>query len=179
MNLLPSMFSSFYCIYSSNTQHNTTQGVLAALLGVIGVIVMTFMDSTDLNTQFLIYAIFFGVFGMGVGGEYPLTAMSASQHHSETMEEAAMEDDERRKSRCLVRSVMLCYIIIIRLLYCIACFMFVQLKSFRPSRIGNPLYSSSISLWHVLYCTIQMHSVIRNVPRDVVKLLGSFFQCRV
>ena len=170
-----------YLFFKHTTQHNTTQGVLAALLGVIGVIVMTFMDSTDLNTQFLIYAIFFGVFGMGVGGEYPLTAMSASQHHSETMEEAAMEDDERRKSRCLVRSVMLCYIIIIiiRLLYCIACFMFVQLNSFRPSRIGNPLYSSSISLWHVLYCIIQMHSVIRNVPRDVVKLLGSFFQCRV
>lgn len=139
---------------------------MAALLGVIGVIVMTFMDSTDLNTQFLIYAIFFGVFGTGVGGEYPLTAMSASQHHSETMEEAAMEDDGRRKSRCLVRSVMLYYIIIIiiRLLYCIACFMFVQPKSFRPSRIGN--------------CIIQIHSVIRNVPRDVVKLLGSFFQCR-
>ena len=81
-------------------------------MGVIGVIVMTFMDSTDLNTQFLIYAIFFGVFGMGVGGEYPLTAMSASQHHSETMEEAAMEDDERRKSRCLVRSVLLCYVML-------------------------------------------------------------------
>jgi len=76
-------------------------GVLAALLGVIGVIVMTFMDSPDLNTQFLVYATFFGIFGLGVGGEYPLTAMSASQNHSETMEEAAMDDDERRKFRCL------------------------------------------------------------------------------
>ena len=78
-------------------------GILAALLSVVGVVVMCFVDLTEnLNLQFFIYAIFFGIFGLGVGGEYPLTAMSAAAHSSESAEEKAMDNVERRHYRILV-----------------------------------------------------------------------------
>ena len=147
-----------YLFFKHTTQHNTTQGVLAALLGVIGVIVMTFMDSTDLNTQFLIYAIFFGVFGMGVGGEYPLTAMSASQHHSETMEEAVMEDDERRKSRCLVRSVLLCYIILSLLDYCTALLVLCSFNSILFVRLVLVILYILLLFLSGMYCIVLYHT---------------------
>jgi len=77
-------------------------GVLAALLSVVGVVVMCFVDlPTNLNLQFLVYAIFFGIFGLGVGGEYPLTAMSAAAQSSESAEEKAMDDTERRCRRLM------------------------------------------------------------------------------
>eukprot|EP00751_Fragilariopsis_kerguelensis_P011747 CAMPEP_0170774688 /NCGR_PEP_ID=MMETSP0733-20121128/10109_1 /TAXON_ID=186038 /ORGANISM="Fragilariopsis kerguelensis, Strain L26-C5" /LENGTH=712 /DNA_ID=CAMNT_0011117297 /DNA_START=70 /DNA_END=2208 /DNA_ORIENTATION=+ len=77
-------------------------GILAALLSVIGVVIMCLVDLPDnLNIQFILYALFFGIFGLGVGGEYPLTAMSAAAHSSESAEEAAMDNSERRCYRLL------------------------------------------------------------------------------
>ena len=78
-------------------------GILTALLSLMGVIVMTFMTSEDLTTQFLVYAIFFGIFGLGVGGEYPLTAAGAAAHHSDTVEEAALDNSDERRVRVSVR----------------------------------------------------------------------------
>ncbi|MGK3747034.1 MAG: hypothetical protein ACI90V_013897, partial [Bacillariaceae sp.] len=44
-------------------------GIVTMILGVTGVSVMTFIDIPDnLNLQFLIYSIFFGIYGLGVGG---------------------------------------------------------------------------------------------------------------
>ena len=78
-------------------------GILTALLSLMGVFVMTFMTSEDLTTQFLVYAIFFGIFGLGVGGEYPLTAAGAAAHHSDTVEEAALDNSDERRMRVSVR----------------------------------------------------------------------------
>jgi len=63
----------------------TPAGLLAALLQVLGVTVMTFYTSNnnDVNTIFLYVAIFFGIFGWGVGGEYPLTAHHAAEAEAE------------------------------------------------------------------------------------------------
>ena len=77
-------------------------GMLSALLSVVGVAFMTFFASHDLTTQFLVYSIFFGIFGLGVGGEYPLTAAGAAQHHHDTMAEAQAEDTAQRQIRILV-----------------------------------------------------------------------------
>jgi hypothetical protein len=44
------------------------------------------------------FSAFFGVFGLGVGGEYPLAASGAADHHSESIEEAKMEDKDRQSS---------------------------------------------------------------------------------
>ena len=77
-------------------------GMLSALLSVVGVTVMTFYSSDDLTTQFLMYSIFFGLFGLGVGGEYPLTAAGAAQHHHDTIAEAQAEDTAQRQIRILV-----------------------------------------------------------------------------
>jgi hypothetical protein len=44
-------------------------GIVTMILGVAGVSIMTFIDIPDnLNLQFLIYSIFFGIYGLGVGG---------------------------------------------------------------------------------------------------------------
>lgn len=47
------------------------------------------------------FSAFFGVFGLGVGGEYPLAASGAADHHSESIEEAKMEDKDRHKLRVM------------------------------------------------------------------------------
>jgi len=75
--------------------------MLTAIFQLIGVCFMTFFESSTLNTQFLVFAVFFGLFGFGVGGEYPLTAASAASHHIESMEEAAMDNEERHRIRVL------------------------------------------------------------------------------
>ena len=75
--------------------------MLTATFQLIGVCFMTFFQGSTLNTQFLVFAIFFGLFGFGVGGEYPLTAASAASHHIESMEEAAMDNEERHRIRVL------------------------------------------------------------------------------
>ena len=50
---------------------------------------------------FIIRSAFFGIFGLGVGGEYPLSASGAAAHHSASVEEAKMEDEERHKLRIM------------------------------------------------------------------------------
>ena len=74
-------------------------GRLTGLLMFTGVTVMAFYDNSQTEKIFQLFAIFFAVYGMGVGGEYPLTAAIAAAHHAEVLNEAAMEDEERRLAR--------------------------------------------------------------------------------
>ena len=54
------------------------------------------------NFRFLYsHSAFFGIFGLGVGGEYPLSASGAAEHHTQSIEEAKLEDTERRKLRIM------------------------------------------------------------------------------
>lgn len=76
-------------------------GNMTALFQLIGISFMTFFYSKNINTQILMFDVFFAVFGFGVGGEYPLTAASAAAHHIESLEEAAMDDKERHRVRVL------------------------------------------------------------------------------
>lgn len=80
--------------------HNNA-GLLTSILMVGGITVMTFMNDKVTEDFFLIFAAFYAVFGLGVGGEYPLTASGAAAHHVSEMEDAKMDNDERRKHRIL------------------------------------------------------------------------------
>ncbi|KAL7540554.1 hypothetical protein ACHAWF_006716 [Thalassiosira exigua] len=76
-------------------------GLLTASFQVVGVTMMTFFYSNNMDTWLIVFIVFFFIFGFGVGGEYPLTAASAAAHHIESMEEAAMDDEERHRIRVL------------------------------------------------------------------------------
>lgn len=80
---------------------NQSAAILAAFLQLIGIVMMTFFYTANLNTMFIVFNLFFGVFGLGVGGEYPLTAASAAAHHAESAEEAMLDSEERHKVRML------------------------------------------------------------------------------
>jgi len=85
--------------YVSDWLGRTTAGIMTATLQVVGVTVMTFYTSPTINNIFLFFAIFFGIFGWGIGGEYPLTASNAAVHYRESQEEAKLDDEARRKYR--------------------------------------------------------------------------------
>lgn len=72
-------------------------GIFTSILMVVGVIIMSFVRADDLNTMFLVWAISFGLFGFGVGGEYPLSASGAADYHSQAFEEAKLDNEERRR----------------------------------------------------------------------------------
>lgn len=77
-------------------------GTLTAALMILGIGGMTFFSSQTVSTLFQVFAVFFGGFGLGVGGEYPLTASQASEYHAESAEDALMDDEERRHQRILM-----------------------------------------------------------------------------
>jgi hypothetical protein len=79
-------------------------GTLTAILMIVGIGGMTFFDNDDVGTLFLIFSIFFAIFGLGVGGEYPLTATQAAEHHAESAENALLDDEERRHQRILMET---------------------------------------------------------------------------
>ncbi len=85
----------------SDLMGNQSAGIVAAFLQLIGIIMMTFFYNENLNTIFIVFNLFFGVFGLGVGGEYPLTAASAAAHHAESAEEALLDSEEKHKVRML------------------------------------------------------------------------------
>jgi hypothetical protein len=78
-------------------------GILTSILMFAGVTVMAFVDTVqdDLQRMFLIWAVFFGVFGLGVGGEYPLSASNAAERDYQAVEEAKGEDEDHRRLRVL------------------------------------------------------------------------------
>ena len=76
-------------------------GILTSVLMIVGVTTLTFAKGEYLETMFLVWAIFFGVFGLGVGGEYPLSASGAADHHSQVIEEAKLDDAARHRIRVM------------------------------------------------------------------------------
>ena len=76
-------------------------GILAALFQVVGVAMMTFYRNVNLNIMFIVFDVFWFIFGFGVGGEYPLAAANAAAHHAESLEQAGMDDRERHRIRVL------------------------------------------------------------------------------
>lgn len=76
-------------------------GILTSILMIIGVSVMTFIKADSLELMFLIWIIFFGLFGLGVGGEYPLSASGAAEHHAKTMHQAVMDDEAQHRFRVI------------------------------------------------------------------------------
>jgi MFS family permease len=76
-------------------------GMLTASFQIIGIAMMTFYKNPNFNTLFIVFDIFFFVFGFGVGGEYPLTAANAASHHIQKMEEAEMDDHAKHQLRVL------------------------------------------------------------------------------
>lgn len=80
-------------------------GFYCAVCMFIGILVMTFIKSVNLQKQFLIFAAFFFIFGVGVGGEFPLAAANSSESHARAAEEAQLDDEARRIFR-LKRSIL-------------------------------------------------------------------------
>lgn len=76
-------------------------GIFTSILMVVGVLIMSFVRADDLQTMFLVWAISFGLFGLGVGGEYPLSASGAADYHAQVFEEAKLDDEERRRLRVM------------------------------------------------------------------------------
>jgi MFS family permease len=75
--------------------------IITALLEVFGLGVMVFYVNPNLYQQTIVTAVFYGVFGIGMGGEYPLTAYGAAQHYFRSLaeKEYEAEHDEREKMR--------------------------------------------------------------------------------
>ncbi|CAB9499157.1 Probable inorganic phosphate transporter 1 [Seminavis robusta] len=76
-------------------------GVVVSYVMCIGLTMMTFYDDTNHIQIFLLWAMFFGLFGLGVGGEYPLAASNAASEHSEELEDALLDDEDRHHRRVL------------------------------------------------------------------------------
>jgi hypothetical protein len=80
-------------------------GTLTSILMIAGVTAMTFSDSDDAATRVLLFTIFFGVFGLGVGGEYPLTASTAVAQHAKNRDDALVDDTVSHRSRIMEETV--------------------------------------------------------------------------
>ena len=74
-------------------------GVLTGCFMFVGITLMAFLKMDNVQTMFATWAVFFGIFGLGVGGEYPLTASNAAELHGENIEDAKMDNAERRRRR--------------------------------------------------------------------------------
>lgn len=79
-------------------------GTLTSLLMIVGIAGMTLFDNANTSTLFIILSVFFGVFGMGVGGEYPLTASGAAEYHVGNTEAALQDDQDRHQRRVLMEA---------------------------------------------------------------------------
>lgn len=73
--------------------------VITALLQIAGVGVMVFYINPNLQQQVLVTATFYGLFGIGVGGEYPLTAYGAASHYFKSMAEKEYEAENNEKEK--------------------------------------------------------------------------------
>eukprot|EP00536_Pseudo-nitzschia_multiseries_P005239 jgi/Psemu1/190009/e_gw1.95.99.1 len=76
-------------------------GILTSIMMIFGVSVMTFIKADNLELMFMTWIIFFGVFGLGVGGEYPLSASGAATHHAKTMHKAVLDDEAQHVFRVM------------------------------------------------------------------------------
>jgi len=74
-------------------------GILTGCFMLVGITGMTFIHLNDIHAQFASWSSFFAILGFGVGGEYPLTASSAAEHHGEQKHAAKEDDWEQRQNR--------------------------------------------------------------------------------
>jgi MFS family permease len=79
-------------------------GTLTSLLMIVGIAGMTLFDDANVSTLFITFSVFFGVFGMGVGGEYPLTASGAAAYHVGNTEAALLDDEDQHHRRVLLEA---------------------------------------------------------------------------
>lgn len=79
-------------------------GTFTSILMLVGVSGMALFDSDNSTTLFVVFASFFGIFGLGVGGEYPLTASGASQYHAKNTQVALLDDEEQHRRRVLLEA---------------------------------------------------------------------------
>ena len=75
-------------------------GIVTSTIAFISVMVMAFYQNSDINKQFSIFAVFFGIYGFGVGGEYPISATNAAMHHYEEI--VVTGDAEEDRSRAMI-----------------------------------------------------------------------------
>ena len=79
---------------------------VVALLEIVGVGVMVFYAYPNLKQQAIVIASFYGLFGLGVGGEYPLTAYGAAQHYFRSVAEKEYEAEQNEKEKMKKRVLM-------------------------------------------------------------------------
>jgi MFS family permease len=78
---------------------------LTSVIMTAGIAGMTFFDSNNSNRSlFIAFSCFFAILGLGVGGEYPLTASGAAEHDAGDEEAAKLDDGERKRRRLQVES---------------------------------------------------------------------------
>lgn len=65
--------------------------ICTAAVMVTGALVMTFVYSVDISTIFIVLSSFFGLLGIGIGGEYPISASRAAEHKQKIEETSAHE----------------------------------------------------------------------------------------
>jgi MFS family permease len=75
--------------------------VITSLVQITGLGVMVFFINPNIHRQIIVFATFYGFFGIGVGGEYPLTAYGAAAHYfrSVAQMEYEVENDQNEKIR--------------------------------------------------------------------------------
>ena len=88
--------------YVSDLIGRKRAGILTSVLMIIGLTGMTFYTNSNDNTLFAVWSVFFALFGLGVGGEYPLTASGAAERHLGSVEEALKDNVSARQMRIQV-----------------------------------------------------------------------------
>lgn len=75
--------------------------MITSLLEITGVGIMAFYANSNIQEQVIVFATFYGFFGLGVGGEYPMAASGAAQHQSKSaaQQEYEAEHNETEKMR--------------------------------------------------------------------------------
>jgi len=73
-------------------------GVVTSTIAFISVIVMAFYQNSNINKQFTVFAVFFGIYGFGVGGEYPISGTNAAMHHYEEIVVTGDAEEDRRNA---------------------------------------------------------------------------------
>jgi MFS family permease len=68
--------------------------ICSAAIMVVGALIMTFAYSGDISSMFIVLSSFFGVLGLGIGGEYPISASRAAEHKQQLEH---VSSRERRK----------------------------------------------------------------------------------
>jgi MFS family permease len=79
-------------------------GTLTSIIMIVGISGMTLFDSSNTSTLFIAFSTFFALFGLGVGGEYPLTASGAAEYHVVNTEDALLDDLDQHHRRVLLEA---------------------------------------------------------------------------